>query len=104
MATSYRHFDHKERTLIYWWRKEQVSLREIPRRLKRSHTSISRELRRKLWCGQHYYPRGGSDDLYGLHTEPSETRSIKIKASPGVWIRVFQYDRRFSRCGMAELR
>ncbi len=57
MEQCYRHFDHKERTLIYWWRKEQLSLREIARRLRRSHASISRELRRNRWCGQQYFPR-----------------------------------------------
>jgi len=58
MAKSYSHLDHRERTFIYWWRKENLSLREIARRLQRSHTSISRELRRNRWCGRHYYPRG----------------------------------------------
>jgi IS30 family transposase len=58
MATNYRHLDHKERTLIYWWRKEQLSLREMGRRLRRSHTSISRELKRNRWCGKEYFPRG----------------------------------------------
>ena len=58
MGQSYSHLDHKERTLIYWWRKEHLSLREMARRLRRSHTSLSRELRRNLWCGRHYYPRG----------------------------------------------
>ena len=58
MEQSYRHFDHKERTLIYWWRKEKLTLREIGRRLRRSHTSISRELRRNHWCGQSYFPSG----------------------------------------------
>ena len=58
MQKRYRHLDRKERTLIYWWRKEHLSLREIARRLRRSHASISRELRRNLWCGRHYYPRG----------------------------------------------
>ena len=58
MDKCYRHFDHKERTLMYWWRKENLSLREIARRLRRSHTSISRELRRNRWCGQSYFPRG----------------------------------------------
>lgn len=42
MAQCYKHFDLKERTLIYWWRKEHLSLREMARRLRRSHTSISR--------------------------------------------------------------
>ena len=58
MTRSYKHFDLKERTLIYWWRKEHLSLREIARRLKRSHASVSRELRRNLGCGRHYWPRG----------------------------------------------
>ena len=58
MDKSYKHFDLKERTLIYWWRKEHLSLREMARRLRRSHSSISRELRRNLWCRQPYFPRG----------------------------------------------
>ena len=58
MGKSYRHLDYTERALIYWWRKEQLSLRAIARRLQRSHASISRELKRHLWCGLHYYPRG----------------------------------------------
>ena len=49
MAKKYRHLDLTERTLISGWRNEQLSLREIARRLKRSHASISRELRRNLW-------------------------------------------------------
>ena len=58
MATSDRHVDHKERTLSYWWRQERLSLREIGRRLRRSHPSISRERRRNRWCGNPYFPRG----------------------------------------------
>jgi IS30 family transposase len=58
MGKNYSHFDHKERTLIYWWRKEPLSLREMGRRLRRSHTSISRELKRNGWCGKEYFPRG----------------------------------------------
>jgi IS30 family transposase len=40
MAKRYKHFDHKERTLSSWWRKEHLSLREMGRRLRRSHTSM----------------------------------------------------------------
>ena len=58
MAKGYKHFDHKERTLIYWWRKEKLTLRDMARRLRRSHTSISRELKRNRWCGKEYFPRG----------------------------------------------
>lgn len=77
MTKGYQHFDLKERTLIYWWRKEQLSLREMGRRLRRSHTSISRELRRNLWCGQHYYPRGAQlltkliKELYEFEINPT---------------------------------
>jgi IS30 family transposase len=58
MGRSYSHFTYTERALIYWWRKECLSLREMARRLRRHHASISRELRRNLWCGRLYYPRG----------------------------------------------
>ncbi len=44
MEKQYGHLDHKERTLIYWWRKEKLTLREIGRRLRRrlnsSHSAI----------------------------------------------------------------
>ncbi len=53
-AQRYRYFDHKERTLIYWWRKEKFSLRGMARRLRRSETSISRELR----CRQSFFSSG----------------------------------------------
>ena len=58
MPMRYKHLDHKERTLIYWWQKEKLTLREIGRRLRRSHTSISRELRRNGWSRKPYFPRG----------------------------------------------
>ena len=58
MAKRYRHLDLTERTLISGWRHEQLSLREIARRLKRSHATISRELQRNLWGGGQYWPPG----------------------------------------------
>lgn len=58
MTQTYTHLELKERTLIYWWLKEGLSLREIGRRLKRSHTTISRELRRNQWFQQGWFPRG----------------------------------------------
>jgi len=73
MATSYRHLDHKERTLIYWWQNEQLSLREIGRRLRRSHTSIRRALRRNCWCRQPYFPRG-AQMLYASRMQRRATR------------------------------
>lgn len=58
---SYSHLDRRERTLIKDWHNQNISLREIGRRLHRSHTTISRELRRNLWCGKHYYIRGAQE-------------------------------------------
>ncbi len=53
MTTHYSHLNKTERTLIKDWKNQWFSLREISRRLNRSHTTISRELRRNLWCGRH---------------------------------------------------
>jgi IS30 family transposase len=61
MGTRYSHIDKRERTLIKDWYNQGLSLREIGRRLCRSHTSISRELRRNLWCGKHYYIRSAQE-------------------------------------------
>ncbi len=58
MPKPYKHLNHTERTLVYWWLKEPLTLREMGRRLRRSHTSISRELRRNIWCRKPYFPRG----------------------------------------------
>ena len=80
MTKSYKHFDHKERTLIYWWRKEHLSRREIVRRLQRSPSSISRELRRNLWCGQRYFPRG-AQILYDYRVQRRATR-YRLKSKP----------------------
>ncbi|MGB0911202.1 MAG: helix-turn-helix domain-containing protein [Nitrospirales bacterium] len=58
MGQQYCHLTHTERTLMYWWRKEQLPHREIGRRLGRSHSSINRELRRNLWCQKPYFTSG----------------------------------------------
>ena len=55
MGEKYSHLNKTERNLIKNWHDRGVSLREIGRRLERSHSTISRELRRNLWCGRHYY-------------------------------------------------
>ena len=61
MGNYYFHLDKRERTLIKQWRHEGLGLREIGRRLDRSHSSISRELKRNLWCGKHYYVRSAQE-------------------------------------------
>jgi len=64
MGQCYSHLNHSERTLIYWWRKNNLSIREIGRRLKRDHSTISRELQRNLWFrNPDYFPRG-AQQLY----------------------------------------
>ena len=80
MTKSYKHFDHKERTLIYWWRKENLSRGEITRRVQRSHSSISRELRRNLWCILRYFPRG-AQMLYDSGVQRRATR-YRLKSKP----------------------
>ena len=61
MAIHYLHLNKTERILIKDWKNRGISLREIGRRLNRSHTTISRELRRNLWCGRHYYITGAQE-------------------------------------------
>ncbi len=55
MGTIYSHLNKTERRLIKLWRDQKLGIREIARRLGRDHSTISRELRRNLWCGRHYY-------------------------------------------------
>jgi len=80
MAKGYKHFDHKERTLIYWWRKELLTLREMARRLRRCHTSISRELKRNRWCGKEYFPRGAQ--LLAGYRLQARARRERLKSQP----------------------
>ena len=61
MGNHYSHLGKTERTLIKQWREQGLSIREIGRRLNRSHSSISRELKRNLWCGKHYYLRSAQE-------------------------------------------
>ncbi|MDO8657122.1 MAG: helix-turn-helix domain-containing protein, partial [Candidatus Levybacteria bacterium] len=44
----YKHFSLEERERIFAFKQEGLSLREIAKRLGRSHTSLSRELRRNI--------------------------------------------------------
>src|SRR5437879_5627874 len=44
-----------EREQLYGMRKEGKSLRSIAKKLKRSHTSLSRELRRNIKYGNEYF-------------------------------------------------
>ena len=80
MGKSYSHLDHKERTLIYWWRKEELSLRDMARRQRRCHTSISRELKRNRWCGKEYFPRG-AQLLAGYRLQDRAPRG-RLKSQP----------------------
>ena len=80
MKQGYKHFDHKERTFIYWWRKEKLSLREIARRLRRSHTSVSRELRCNRWCRKEYCPRGAQ--ILAAARLRRRAKRDRLKATP----------------------
>ncbi len=52
----YQHLTLEEREKIYAWKLQGISLREIGRRLKRNHTSLSRELKRNKRPGEEYIP------------------------------------------------
>ena len=45
-STGYKHINQEERVEIYVFLREWLSKREIGRRLNRSHTTISREIKR----------------------------------------------------------
>lgn len=46
----------EERELLFTWKEQGISLREIGRRLGRTHTTLSRELKRNAKYGQPYIP------------------------------------------------
>lgn len=67
-----------ERELLYGWRKEKVSLREIGRRLGRDHTSLSDELRRNLvGQGRRKHEYFNQEYIPGLAHEKASKRSLK---------------------------
>src|SRR5208282_1833099 len=51
----YKQFSLAEREQLYGMQKEGLSLRSIAKKLKRSHTSLSRELRRNIKYGNEYF-------------------------------------------------
>ena len=54
--SKYSHLSLEEREKLYAWRQQGVSFREIGLRLKRSHTSLSREINRNAKYGSTYIP------------------------------------------------
>lgn len=50
----YHHINGKERDLISLWRGQGISLREIARKLRRSTSSVEREIRRNSFRGKYY--------------------------------------------------
>ncbi len=80
MPNPYKHLNHQERTLIYWWQKEKLSLREIGRRLRRSHTSISRELKRNVWGETPYFPLGAQRSANARLRRRAKRQRFKAQA------------------------
>jgi len=74
MGQHYSHLSHQERTLIFYWKKDKISLREMARRLRRSHTTVSRELRRNLWPSSYGYIPRGAQMMYQWRLEQRAKR------------------------------
>ncbi len=56
MGKRYQHLRLEEREWIFAWRQQGISFREVGKRLARSHTTISRELKRNAPYFQEYIP------------------------------------------------
>ena len=78
MGQHYSHLNHQERTLIFWWKKEKLSIREMARRLKRSHSTISRELRRNFWMPNRGYSARGAQMYYSWRLK-RRARRVRLK-------------------------
>ena len=64
MGKKYTHLSFAERTCIYWWLKDRISIREMARRLGRHHSTVSREMRRNLWYANTEYFPSGAQKIY----------------------------------------
>lgn len=53
---TFKHLSLEERELFFAWKEQNISLREIGRRLGRSHTTFSREPKRNAKYGRPYLP------------------------------------------------
>ena len=53
---AYHHLRLEEREKLFGWKLQGISLREIAKRIDRSHASLSRELRRNAKYGNPYLP------------------------------------------------
>jgi len=84
-----------ERELLYGWRKEKVSLREIGRRLGRDHTSLSDELKiNKTGKGKRSHEYFKQEYLPGLAHEKATKRSLKQRQkAPLKEVEIFLYVR-----------
>lgn len=81
---AYHHLDINERRNIYYWRHYKgLSIREMARRLGRSHTTVSRELKRNIGCwGDQYYhnpAQGMADRRRANRPKPPALKSIKTQ-------------------------
>jgi IS30 family transposase len=79
MGKKYSHLNHSERTLIFWWKKDKLSAREIARRMKRSHTTISRELRRNYWLPNDGYSARSAQECYEYRLK-HRARRFRLKS------------------------
>jgi len=70
----FKHLSLEEREILCGGLKEKLSLREIGRRLKRDHTSLSDEIKRNIKYGNCYF---GNEYLPCKAQQLANRRSLK---------------------------
>lgn len=95
----FKHLNLTEREMLFGWRKEKVSLREIGRRLGRDHTSLSDELKNnKTGKGKRSHEYFSQEYLPGLAQEKAEKRALKQRQkAPLKEVAIFLYVREHLR-------
>jgi len=81
MGKRYDHLSYLERIRIWEWQRAGMSCQQIARRLERSPSTVSREVRRGLWHPSVPYDPCNAD--YRARRRRSESRTGRRKLRPG---------------------
>ena len=89
---SYEQLTREERFVIYHLRGEQLSVREIARRLNRHHSTISRELKRNgTGClGEVYWPMAAQECAQREDNRRAIIVGVLMQRCASMWWSVFE--------------